>query len=235
MWFVPTRLRPHRLQKFLDGCVTTGMTMPGLIVVDGEDGGDYSGVRLPANWRIETAPRRAEVCGRMEAYFQAHPAAAFYSIVNDDVVPETPGWDVALAREAGDWNVAYPWDTLTVDKAVPPGQPWRGVATQFMVGGCLARAVGSFALGFLHTMVDRAWMDIGEGLGRLRFRSDIRLRHEHWARGLAPRDETYKRTFEGKSTILHDRERYNQWYRLELPTLISRLKTIVPAPEAIHA
>lgn len=214
MWFVPTRCRPHRLQKFLDGCVATGMTMPGLIVVDGADGGDYSAVRLPANWTLETAAVRAEVGGRMDDILKRFPDADFYSIVNDDVVPETPAWDVMLAAEAGRWNVAYPWDTLT------------GMATQFMVGGDLARAVGSLSLGFIHTHVDRAWMDIGSAIGRLRFRKDIRLRHEHWSRGLAPRDATYIRSTNGQ-----DKAHYMAWKDRDFPALIARLKTVVPPGE----
>jgi len=214
MWFVPTRGRPHRLQKFLQGCVDTKMSMSGLIVVDGTDpdAGDYSKVILPPNWTLLVAKDRAECGGRMEDLFLTYPKAKFYSIVNDDVVPETEGWDVKLAETAGDWNVAYPWDTLT------------GMGTQFLVGGKLARSVGSFSLGFLHTMVDRAWMDIGEGIGRLIFRKDIRLRHEHWSRNRALRDKTYSRTFNGIATIPYDKARYAKWYKEDLPKLIKRLK-----------
>lgn len=221
MWFVPTRGRPQRLQKFLDGCVETGMTMPGLIVVDGSDRAEgYDRVRLPPNWTLEIAEVRAEVGGRMDDVLARFPTEAFYSIVNDDVVPETPGWDVELAAEAGAWNVAYPWDTLT------------GMATQFLVGGDLARAVGSLSLGFLHTMVDRAWMDIGKALGRLRFRKDIRLRHEHWSRNRALRDETYQRMFNGQPTIPHDRGRYTELMTSgEFEALIARLRGIIPECE----
>jgi len=215
MWFVPTRGRPHRLQKFLDGCVDTGMRMPGLVVVDGEDGGNYSEVRVPGNWGLMIARKRAETCGRMEEYFKAYPDAAFYAIVNDDVVPETSGWDVTLAKAAGDWNVAYPDDTLNGER----------MATQFLVGGKLARAVGSFGLGFLHTMVDRAWMDIGRGLDALVYRTDIKMRHDHWSVGRAEKDKTYQRTFNGRSTIVHDRARYRDFCR-ELPGILARVKAI---------
>ena len=216
MWFVPTRGRPHRLQKFLDGCVATRMTMPGLIVVDGKDGGDYSKVKIPPNWRIEVASEREEVGGRMEAFFHSYSDAAFYSIINDDVVPETPHWDTELAKEADDWNVAYPWDTLS------------GMATQFLVGGKLARAVGSFSLGFIHTKVDRAWMEIGQALGRLRFRKDLRLRHEHYSRNPALRDSTYNRMFRGRHSGYHDRQHYELWRSKEFNKLITRLKLQIP-------
>lgn len=195
------------------------MTMPGLIVVDGRDGGDYSQVKLPENWTLEVAIERAEVGGRMDDLFWRFPEAKFYSIVNDDVVPETPGWDVDLAAEAGDWNVAYPWDTLSE------------MATQFLVGGELARAVGSFSLGFLHTMVDRAWMDIGNGLGRLRFRKDHRLRHEHWSRNPTLKDQTYVRMFRGQPTIPHDRARYAEFMEHEFDGLITHLRGIMPPCE----
>lgn len=220
MWFVPTRNRPDRLQTFLDGCVDTGMTMPGIIVVDGEDGGDYSKVRVPPNWLLKTAAKHIETCGRMEHYFEEQWDAKFYSIVNDDVVPLTQGWDVELAETAGDWNVAYPDDTLSGEK----------MATQFMVGGELVRAVGSFGLGFIHTMVDRAWMDIGRGIGRLVYRGDIQLRHDHWTTGRAPRDKTYIRKFNGSSTITHDRERYHLWKTRDLEIVLRHLREI---PECV--
>ena len=82
MWFVPTRLRPERLQNFLDACVRTHMTMKGLIVVDGEDGGDYSKVKLPSNWTLKTGITRLGPAGRMEAFFKENPNEKFYSIVS---------------------------------------------------------------------------------------------------------------------------------------------------------
>jgi len=190
------------------------MSMPGLIVVDGTDpdAGDYSQVTLPPNWTLRVAKERGEVGGRMEELFRTYPTAKFYSIVNDDVVPETPHWDTELAAAAGDWNVAYPWDMLT------------GMGTQFLVGGKLVRAVGSFSLGFIHTMVDRAWMDIGQGIGRLIFRKDVHLRHEHWSRDRSLRDKTYSRSFNGMATIPYDKALYAKWYAEDLPKLIERLK-----------
>jgi hypothetical protein len=220
MWFVPTRQRPDRLQTFLDACEITAMVMPGLIIVDGADGGDYSSVRVPHNWRLQVGPKQLETCGRMDDYFHHHPYARFYSIVNDDVVPLTFGWDCALALAAGDWNVAYPDDC---NNGV-------AMATQFVVGGKLARAVGSLGLGFLHTMVDRAWMDIGRNLGRLVYRPDIQLRHDHWTTGRGNHDGVYRKTFNGESTIPHDRARYDQWLIDEFPALIDRLSRVVPPP-----
>lgn len=193
--------------------------MPGLIVVDGIDGGDYSGVRLPENWVMLVAPKRGEVGGRMEDYFKTLGSADFYSIVNDDVVPLTPGWDVALARKAGLWNVVYPDDTLNGER----------MATQFVVGGELVRAVGSFSLGFIHTMVDRAWMDIGRAVDRLIYVPEIKLRHDHWSAGRSARDKTYERIFEGRGTIPRDRLRYKAFLQ-ELPALVKRLKTAIPLP-----
>jgi len=217
MWFVPTRGRPHRLQKFLDGCVSTQMTMPGLIVIDGDDGGDYSKVVLPDNWRIRRGPVRLDVGGRLDEILQQYPNEGFYSIVNDDIVPETPFWDTSMALEAGEWNVAYPNDCLQGEK----------MATQFMIGGKLARAVGSLSLGFRHGKMDRAWMEIGAALGRLRYRDDIRLRHEHFSNGLAPRDATYNRSYDGINTVRLDGLRWKSW-EAERPALIERLKEVVP-------
>jgi hypothetical protein len=230
VWFVPTRGRPERLQKFLDACVETKMSMPGLIVIDGsdQDSGDYSKVQIPSNWAIRRANDRAEVCGRMEEYFKENQQAKFYSIINDDVVPETPYWDVILAESAGDWNISYPYDTISVDKECPPEIPWRSIATQFVVGGKLCRGVGSLSLGFIHTMVDRAWMNIGDALGNLYFHEKIRLRHEHWSSGFVKRDKTYERRFSGINTISFDKLRYQQWKDKELNVLVERLKGVIP-------
>lgn len=219
MFFVPTRGRPERLQRFLDACVDTGMTMQGMIMVDGRDGGDYSKVRLPSNWSIRTAPTRAEVCGRMEAMFHEFPDFSFYSIINDDIVPLTKGWDVKLAEAAGSWNVAYPDDCLNGAR----------MATQFLVGGELCRAVGSFSLGFIHTQVDRAWMDIGRGINRLVFCRDVRLKHEHWSdpNNNVKKDTTYERMFQGKPTIPHDRARYDSFIKNDYVPLMQKLYSIL--------
>jgi len=217
MWFVPTRGRPQRLQKFLDGCVDTNMTMQGLIVVDGADGGDYSEVALPNNWRLEVAPDRKDVGGRLDRLLADYPDLPFYSIINDDIVPETPEWDTILAAEVGDWNVVYPNDCLQGVK----------MATQFIIGRKLAHAVGSLSLGFRHGKMDRAWMEIGEALGRLVYRDDVRLRHEHFSNGLAERDETYSRQYNGINTVKLDNFHWKAWEQ-DRPALIQRLKEIVP-------
>lgn len=219
MWFVPTRGRPHRLQKFLDACVETEMTMPGLIVIDGADGGDYSDVRLPPNWTMTRAEVRGDVGVRVDDVLERYPREPFYSIVNDDVVPLTPRWDTIMAGEAGMWNVAYPNDLLQGE----------AMATQYMIGGNLARLVGSLSLGFVHGKMDRAWMEIGRALGRLRYRDDVWLRHEHFSNGLAPRDETYNRSYNGQSTVKRDGLRWKAWEQ-ERGKLLLRLIERVPHP-----
>ena len=219
MYFVPTRGRPDRLQKFLNGCIQTKMTMPGLIVVDGKDGGDYSRVILPKNWTLEVAEERLEACGRMESYFKSHPSAEFYAMITDDVVPMTRYWDQSLALAAGDWNMAYPDDTISGEK----------MATNFVIGGKLARCVGSFGLNFIHTMVDRAWMDIAREIGRLIYCPSIKLRHDHWSIGRSQRDATYQRIFEGKDTRIHDKKRYDRFISRDLVPIIQRIQKTMEA------
>ena len=218
MYFVPTRGRPHRLQQLLDACVDTDMSMPGLIVVDGADGGDYSGAQLPHNWRLEVAEERGDVGGRLDALLEEHPDEEFYSIINDDIVPETPRWDVLLADRIGDgWNFVYPNDCVQGE----------AMATQFLVGGELARSVGSLSLGFRHGKLDRAWMEIADALGRLVYCDNIRLRHEHFTTGAAPHDETYKKIFNGRSTVKTDGMRWHSWQD-EKEGLFTRLRREVP-------
>lgn len=219
MYFVPTRGRPDRLQKFLNGCVETGMTMPGLIVVDGKDGGDYSRVRLPKNWTLQVAETRAEACGRMENYFKRHQSADFYAMITDDVVPLTKQWDQSLALAAGDWNMAYPDDMIS----------GKDMATNFVIGGKLVRTVGSFGLNFIHTMVDRAWMDIARNIGRLIYCPSIKLRHDHWSVDRAPRDATYQRQFKGQDTRIYDRKRYDRFISRDLAPLTQEITKMMEA------
>lgn len=214
MWFVPTRGRPDRLQNFLDACVETEMSMPGHIVVDGRDGGDYSQVSVPDNWTLTVAMDRVGPAKRCDKFFEEYPNEQFYSIVNDDVIPMTDGWDVILSNKCGPWDMVYPDD----------GNNGERMATQFLVGGDLVRAVGSFSLGFIHTQHDRAWMDIARGIGTLKYVPEVFLRHDHWTTGRSERDEVYEKKLNGKSTIKQDRFHYDYWKREILPHVVEVLK-----------
>jgi len=224
MWILPTRKRPDRLQKFFDSCKRTFVSTPGLVIVDGLDGGDYSTVSLPDGWHLFVTGQRTDVCGIVRQAFRDNLKEPFYGVLADDIVAETLGWDKALAFAAGDWNVAYPNDLLNGER----------MATMPVIGGKLARTLGNIVpLGFVHTMFDKAWMDVGRGIGRLKYLPDVKIRHEHWSDGKTPKDDTYNRRYGSVDTRIIDGQRYKDWAEKEkdrdIAFILSRIPKGVPA------
>lgn len=219
MWILPTRNRPDRLSKFFDSCKRTFVSTPGLVIVDGPDGGDYSAVVFHGGWNISVTEKRTDVCGVVRKAFRDNPNEPFYGILADDIVAETRGWDRALAFAAGDWNVAYPNDLLNGER----------MATMPVVGGKLARALGNIIPpGFVHTKFDRAWMDVGRGIGRLKYLPDVKIKHEHWSDGKTPKDETYNRQYENIDTRIIDGARYKEWVEKEKDRDIAFILSRIP-------
>lgn len=103
MWLLPTRGRAKLCQEFLDACVKTGMSTPGIIVIDNRID-SYPDLKVPPNWAATRLPLDMGDCCRL--VFDLFPKAKFYGWVADDLLPVSPEWDIKLIEAAGDWYVS---------------------------------------------------------------------------------------------------------------------------------
>lgn len=204
VWLLPTRGRPELCQRFLEACVETGMTSPGVAWVDPTAPGQYDAVKWPENWWVVTG--RGDMAPAMAWTFAQFPQASAYGWLGDDTVPITSGWDKALEEAAGEWYVSCCRDSYLVGNSFP-----NLLTGAFVMGGDLVRAVGWWALpGVLQAGVDDAWGDIVVGLGHLRFLNEICFRHDNYRTSRRPRDETDSWEREGVAYIEKD---FENWTR----------------------
>ena len=170
------------------------MSTPAWVRVDADDPtlAAYKALERPKEWILCVGPRLPLSGVYNEAY--AAMDAEWWGIINDDVVPETAGWDralIALAARDG--------------MAVPAGG--HGGTPHFVLGADLPRSTGWLSLpGLDRIYIDTVWADIAGALGVLRHAPDVVLRHRHFSNGGALFDATYR-----KRRKIEDRAIYEAW------------------------
>jgi hypothetical protein len=204
MMILPSRGRPHLVQRFFD---QGQPTLPGLLVIDDDDKENYRAVKIPPDWRVLVLPHLCLV-DKCNAAFSEFPAEPWYGITNDDVLPETPQWDERLRAIAGPRNFAYGDDGIN-----------HRFSTAVM-GGELVRAIGWFLCPALkHFYTDDAWElfhEIGLGI----YVPDIKVTHLHFTVGKAPRDQTYAE----RGDPAKDQFRFETWKARDWPMLRDRVR-----------
>jgi hypothetical protein len=138
---------------------------------------------------VITGPRRSLA----EAYnyiFEQYPDYDYYSLLNDDHVCITPGWDAKLinmVEEIGHgWGIACAEDKLTNWSVYqhPSG---------CVVSGNIPRTLGYFIWPEIkHIGIDCYFMYLMKGINRLFHTTDVVIEHRHWLNHKALLDANYK-------------------------------------------
>lgn len=195
MWLIPSRERPHRLQQLVTACKKARMTTSAAVLVDDDDPNleSYKNISLPKDWRLEVGPRG----GLSEIYnnaYDRHPDEKWYGILCDDVIPETPRFDLKLIEVAGNDGMA-----------VPKGGHHPVVPPHFVLGGDLVRDTGWLSLpGLDRIFIDTVWMDIAKERGVLRYAWDVVLSHHHFSNGKALYDKTYRKLRKAEDKAIYE-------------------------------
>ena len=154
---------------------------------------EYLSIDLPAAWDLRIGPRRPLGEIYAEAYERA-PDAFWYGFIADDVVPETPEWDLKLREAAG-------LDAM----AVPAGGHDPDGAPHFVLGGDLVREVGWLCLpGLDRIYIDTVWMLLAKAKGVFRRVPEVVLAHHHFSNGKALYDSVYKKRSKPEDRALYD-------------------------------
>ncbi len=196
MWILPSRSRPQNIERLLKAYKETSASTPVWLRIDEDDpmaGGYYADHPL---WTIQIGERKRFSDIYLEA-LQLFPDSKWYGFIADDVVPETPHWDIKLIEAAGSDGMA-----------VPAGghEDYTG-APHFVLGGDLVREVGWLALPKLDRLfIDTVWWDVAKALNVLRFVPNVVLSHHHFSNKKALYDKTYKKTRKAE-----DRAHYDAW------------------------
>jgi len=158
---------------------------------------DFAGQRV--FWQSGPRNTLSGWTNHLASHYQGR--AARLASFGDDHVARTQGWDAKLLAAIdgmGGSGFAYPNDLQRPD-----------IPEAVVVSADIVQALGWFCLPELrHWAVDNVWHDLGMGIGRLKFCSDIVVEHMHWSRGLTPRDYTYRQA--GRITG-QDLRAYSRW------------------------
>lgn len=183
MILLPTRGRPHQLARFIYHYKLTAATLPVLVILDEDNVKAYGDLDLPSHWPFPFINKTirnlvAGITGAIEAW----PNEDFYGVMADDIIPESNGWDVALAMAAGRRCIAWGDDGIQGPRL--PTHPF--------IGGDLVKAWGWFIPPYTKRgYVDFIWKDFADALGIGRYLPEVKTTHYHWHVGKAERDATY--------------------------------------------
>lgn len=214
MWFLPTHDRPEKVREVLAACVATGMTTPGLLVVNGgERSAEYESIELPLNWRMVRRPVDEPIGDAYRWCFREYENLNWYGFLTDDLFPVTPGWDVRLIDKAG------------LRRIVSSNDGWQAPKRMhgaFVIGGDLMRGMGGMPPeGFQHQYIDDFLETAGRDLGVWDVEMDVLVEHRHPLKTGAEMDTVYKRNF---SRQKDDHHRFARWERFEKQEFYKKLQ-----------
>lgn len=210
---LPTRGRPDNLDRFMTAVKGTAEDWHLYIRLDYDDPkfADYTSVldhagpnvTLVTGDRIRFGPSLNQLAFRAD-----FDGMEYVGMFGDDVVPETPDWDLRLIDAlGGDLGVAYGDDGLRKKHA--PDLP-----THYITQTEVYRRLGYLSPpGIKHLFLDNVARDIGRRLQNFVF-APVSIKHLHpWGEGEHLHDEVYAEGGRNPDIRRSDRDAYSKWAR----------------------
>ena len=205
MWLVPSRGRPHLVQRLFD----SGFREKGVLIIDEDQPSLYDNVRLPFGWKKLVLPRMF-LSPKLNTAYQEFKGEPWYGILNDDHLPITPNWERKVIDSAGSKSMAWPDDN------------YAQRISSHVKGGDLVGVLGWFVCPRMnHYWLDDADELIAKEVGG-KFLKDVVVSHEHANAGRAPMDRTYME----RPSNPKDKAAFEAWRENEWPALKVRLNEL---------
>ena len=197
MWILPSRGRPHNVERLLKAYIDTGATTPVVLRIDDDDCG-YNVSN--ETWIVEVG-QRLPLSEIYNSIYQRY-RCSWYGFIADDVVPLTNGWDIKLIETAGSDGMA-----------VPSGGHDANGAPHFILGGELVESIGWLSLPGLNRLyIDTVWQKIAESRGVLRRAPEVVLEHRHFSNGKSLMDATYRKHNKQQDKLIYENWRQENGY-----------------------
>lgn len=208
MWIVCSRNRPHLVERIFSKVTPTEK---GIIAIDDDQIEMYAGVVLPDRWSFFISPR-ANFGPKNNEVFAQFPDEPFYGSLNDDMHPQTQGWDSILPHRAGRFGISWADDCL------------KKRAGCLAFGGDLIRALGFIcAPGVKHFFNDNVHETIARDLGLGSYCGDVKVPHLHWSNDKAEKDATYLE----RPSHADDMKAFNRWKDHAWPALKLKVQQVM--------
>lgn len=206
---LPTRGRPQNFERFMRAFEATAQDAHVFVRLDHDDPTDYDDflnyyhrhISVVHGKRVGFGASLNELAARAEREGYSH-----LGMFGDDVVPETPGWDVRLVEALGDrLGVAYGDDGLR-DKHAPD------LPTHYVTQTEVYRRLGYLSPpGIRHLFLDNVARDIGRQLKNFVY-VPVKISHLHpWMVGEHVHDQTYAEGGRNADLRKKDRQAYLTW------------------------
>lgn len=216
MWFLPTLDRPAFLKETLWHMIGTGVSTPGVVLVNGSARETYADVDLPPGWTMVFLPRNLGLCGALNWAFEKFPNEPWYGLIGDDMVPKTPGWDARMLER------------ITPTSMVSSNDNWQaesGRLTVYMVGGDILRTLGYwYPPGMWHCYSDDFWEMIGNDFGIWTFLKDVIVETISPFKSDVRQDDT---TVVAYSRMGKDRKVFEEWKRVHKHHVYEKLHALI--------
>ncbi len=211
MLILPTMGRPHNLKRFVDTYLATEATIPIYIIFDAADAHNYVNVDVPKHFKRTSVPAGTRLGDIYRIIFHNFPNEAFYGVVADDLVPETPHWDVKLRDACLPNKIAWGFDGIQNERL--PTHPF--------IGGELLRKLGWWAVpGVQHWFIDNVWKILADELKVGVYLPEVRMMHHHVMNQKAPLDHTYA----NQPDTNKDQAAYLHFMQYEMPAALARAR-----------
>lgn len=210
---LPTRGRPENLVRFITAVENTAKDYHIYLRLDVDDpaaaeydeigGMDHQRISAYHGDRIGFGASLNEL-----AFYAERDGCSHLAMMGDDVVPVTPGWDVALVEALGDrLGVAYGDDGLR-EKHSPD------LPTHYVTQTEVYRRLGYLAPPTIrHLFLDNVARDVGRYLDHFVF-VPVKITHHHpWIDGEHLHDATYAEGGRNPQIRKEDEKAYRLWTR----------------------
>jgi len=215
----PVYRRPAQARACAESLAATRSDLSTRIyfAVDADDDAEYEGnlIRVPPGPRGMTHATNVAALQLCERYDHL-------MWVGCDHAFRTPGWDIRFLdamAELGGWGFVYGNDLLQGEN----------VPTACMISSKIVEVLGWMSPPCLrHLYVDNAWLELGRGIGRIRYLQDVIVEHMHFSVGKSPHDAMYA---EVNSNEVHsaDRAAFEEYRAGRMGPDIARLRAIAGA------
>jgi hypothetical protein len=217
MWLLPSYNRPELLKQTLAHCAATGMTTPGVILVNGGDHKPYKSIPLPPNWRIIFRSENLGWAQGCQHLFERFPDEPWYGFFYDDMVPKTPEWDRRLLERM------KPGGIVTAENN------WHKPARiqTAVLDGNLVREVGFITVPKTWScFTDDFWETLGSTLGLWRHADDVIVETLNPRKGDMPMDEATTVAGYGPNNekLEADRKTFEAFITNDLPPIARRVR-----------
>lgn len=215
MWLLPSRNRIGNLKRFFRSCREMGVSTPGMVLVNQDEfdqkHSEYGALDLPKGWSVVGVEATC-MHDALRAIYPVVRDSQFIGLLQDDLVPGTPGWDTELIRQLSGWNVVCAYDGRS--NRMAGAIAW---STQ------LIKELGwIYPPGTKHLYGDDVWETMGREAGCLKIDPSVVTTHQNETYSLNP-DETAKAIV---SYTEHDKAVFEEWLKTDKDACVAKIKAL---------